>query len=90
MPKLSLAVQASSHLILAACPSIGMGSDHSQFNALLHGASRRVPLELMLADKGYDSEANHRLARQTLGIQSLIPPRTVRPGAPELPATTGV
>ena len=37
MPKLSLAVQASSHLILAACPSIGMGSDHSPFNALLHG-----------------------------------------------------
>jgi hypothetical protein len=84
MPKLSLAVQASSHLILAACPSIGMGSDHRQFHALLHGASRRVPLELMLADKGYDSEANHRLARQTLGIQSLIPPRTLRPGATEL------
>lgn len=82
MPKLSLAVQASSHLILSACATIGMGSDHIQFATLLRGASRRIPLDLMLADKGYDSEANHCLARWELGIRALIPARRGRPGTP--------
>jgi hypothetical protein len=81
MPKLSLAVQASSHLILAVCASIGMGSDHSQFAALLRVADRCISLETILADKGYDSEANHCLAREELGIRSLIPPRVGKLGS---------
>lgn len=84
MPKLSLAVQASSHLILAACATIGLDSDHSYFatlaKTLSNRAKGRIPLDTLLADKGYDSEANHCLARRELDLRSLIPPRTLRPG----------
>ena len=73
LPKLSLAVHASSHLILAARASTGMGADHGHFVPLMLDAARRMPLEFALADAGYDSEDNHRLARQELGIRSMIP-----------------
>ena len=39
----------------------------------------------MVADAGYDSEANHRIARQDMGVRSIIPPDAGRPnkkGAP--------
>ena len=94
MPKLSLAVQASSHLILAACPSIGMGFwITANSMRCLHGKPQPSCAAGTDAGRqgGMTPEANHRLARQTLGIQSLIPPRTVRPGARlNSPATTGV
>ena len=32
-----------------------------------------------MADAGYDSEANHRLARQEMGVRSIIPPNSGRP-----------
>jgi hypothetical protein len=81
LPKLSLAVQASSHLILAARATTGLGADHRHFVPLMLDASRRMSLEFALADAGYDSEDNHRLARDELGIRSLIPATCGRPGA---------
>ena len=81
LPKLSLAAHAASHLILAARATTGMGSDHRHFVPLLLDAARRISLEFALADAGYDSEDNHRLARQELGIRSLIPATIGRPGA---------
>ncbi len=33
----------------------------------------------MVADAGYDSEANHRIARLDLRVRSVIPPRAGRP-----------
>ena len=73
LPKLSLAVHVASHLILAASASTGIGSDCRFFVSLMLAAARRMPLDFALADAGYDSEDNHRLARQELGIRSLIP-----------------
>jgi hypothetical protein len=81
LPKLSLAVQASSHLILAAKATTGLGADHAHFPWLLLNAAERLPVETVLADAGYDSEDNHRLARHELGIRSLIPATCGRPGA---------
>lgn len=81
LPKLSLAVQASSHLILAAKATTGLGADHAHFVWLLLSAAERMPLETVLADAGYDSEDNHRLARDELQIRSLIPATCGRPGA---------
>lgn len=80
LPKLSLAVQASSHLILAARATTGLGADHAHFVPLLLWAQERMPLERVLADAGYDSEDNHRLARDELGIRSVIPATCGRPG----------
>jgi hypothetical protein len=81
LPKLSLAVQASSHLILAARATTGMGADHQHFVPLMLDARRRMSLEFALADAGYDSEDNHQLARDELKIRSLIPATCGRPGA---------
>jgi hypothetical protein len=81
LPKLSLAVQASSHLILAAKATTGLGADHAHFPWLLLTAAERMHVETVLADAGYDSEDNHRLARNELGIRSLIPATCGRPGA---------
>jgi hypothetical protein len=81
LPKLALAVHAASHLILAAGASTGTGSDSPHFVPLMLDAAGRMPLEFVLADAGFDSEDNHRLARQELGIRSLIPATIGRPGA---------
>lgn len=81
LPKLSLAVHAASHLILAARATTGSGADHGHFVPLLLWAAERMPLKMVLADAGYDSEDNHRLARDELGIRSLIPATCGRPGA---------
>lgn len=81
LPKLSLAVHAASHLILAARATTGMGADHAHFVPLLSKAKTRMSLRVALADAGYDSEANHRAARKDMGVRSLIPATCGRPGA---------
>ena len=80
LPKLALAVHAASHVILAARTSTGTGADHPHFFPLLEKATKRMPIHLVLADAGYDSEPNHRVARQELGVRTLIPAKNGRPG----------
>lgn len=79
LPKLSLAVSTASHLILAARATTGGGGDHPFFEPLLRDALSRTTLKLAVADAGYDSEANHCIARQDMGVRSIIPPNTGRP-----------
>jgi hypothetical protein len=80
-PKLGIGVCTRSHLILSARPRIGMGSDARDFEPLLFDAWRRHPrLRTALADAGYDSEANHCIARQDMCVRSLIKPGAGRPG----------
>ena len=83
-PKLAIACDTRTHLIVAARPHIGMGSDVPDFDPLLVDAWRRTPhgrLRRVLADAGYDSEANHRIARLDLGVRSLIKADAGRPSA---------
>ncbi len=81
LPKLSLAVDAASHLILAAIASTGAGGDQSFLDGLLYHAWRRTGgrVQCVVADAGYDSENNHRIARRDMGIRSIIPPKAGRP-----------
>lgn len=80
MPKLSLAVATGCHLILAATVRTGNGSDAPDFDGLLYRAWKRAPgVRVVVADAGYDSEANHRIARQDMGVRSVIPPGIGRP-----------
>ena len=81
MPKLALAVASGCHLIVAARARMGNGSDAPDFEPLLTGSSRRVNVSAVVADAGYDSEANHRIAREDLGVRSIIPPGIGRPTA---------
>lgn len=50
-----------------------MGSDATEFAPTLNEAIKRQPwLRVVLADAGYDSHANHVLAREELKVRSLI------------------
>jgi len=79
MPKLSVAVAAGCHLILAAKVRSGSGSDSPDFDELLFRSWKRAPVKVVVADAGYDSEANHCIARQDMGVRSIIPPGIGRP-----------
>ena len=81
LPKLSLACDSASHLILSATASTGGGGDQPFFDDLLFDAWRRSSgkLRWVVADAGYDSEDNLRIARRDMGVRALIPPRSGRP-----------
>ena len=79
-PKLSLGVDTRSHLILAVRVRRGMASDVPDFIPLLRESRRRRRgLRVALADAGYDSHENHRIARRELKVRSLIPAGCGRP-----------
>lgn len=77
--KLEAAVDCDTHLVLAAIPRRGPRPDTDRFVPLLEGALRRVRLGAALADAGYDSEPNHRYAREKRGVRSFIPATAGRP-----------
>ena len=78
-PKLGIAVDSGSHLILSAKTRIGNCSDAVDFDDLLFDAWRRARVAVVVADAGYDSEANHRIARHDLGVRSIIATGIGRP-----------
>ncbi len=60
--------------------------DLNSFRRLLFGTLRRVGVGTILADAGYDTESNHRFARDGCGVRSVIPPLLGRP-TEKLPST---
>lgn len=80
-PKMGGACDCDSHVILALWLGSGPGSDVKHFTRLLWNATRRVKINTVVADAGYDAEASHVFARETLGIRSIIPARIGRPTA---------
>jgi hypothetical protein len=79
MPKLSVAASSAGHYILAVKAAVGNGSDAPDFDRLLYDSWRRAGVKFVVADGGYDSEANHRIARLDMGVTSVIPPVIGRP-----------
>ena len=80
MPKLALACASDCHVILAAKAHIGSGSDAPDLIPLVCQARQPGAVRVVVADAGYDSEENHRTAREDLGVRSIIPPTAGRPG----------
>ncbi|MEM8875275.1 MAG: hypothetical protein AAGD32_13595 [Planctomycetota bacterium] len=78
LPKLGIGVDTASGVILSAVASIGLGSDAPSFDGLLFSAWCRHTCRTVVADTGYDSEKNHRIARQDMNVASIIPPRVGR------------
>jgi hypothetical protein len=79
LPKLTVAVAAACHVILSACASTGAGSDSPHFEPVLFDAWRRAEVKVVVADAGFDSEDNHRIARLDMSVRSVIPPAIGRP-----------
>lgn len=73
-PKLTLVCHTQSHLIAGALVVRGPCNDHPQFGPTMRQAVRNIHLARLLGDTGYDSEGNHRLCRQRLGIRSTVIP----------------
>lgn len=78
-PKLGLVCDTSCHFILALHAGRGPRPDVDEFRPLVAEARRRLRLARISADAGYDSEANHRFARQECGIRTVIPAKHGRP-----------
>src|SRR5271157_6211153 len=76
--KVVFVVDCTSHMILAAVPGRGPGSDLVQFGAALGQAVRRARIGTLLADADFDAEWVHRSVRLH-GIRTIIPPQRGRP-----------
>jgi DDE family transposase len=77
-PKVVFVVDCTSHMILAAVPGRGPGSDLVPFGAALGQAVRRARIGTLLADADFDAEWVHRGVRSH-GIRTIIPPKRGRP-----------
>ena len=78
-PKVGIVCDISNHLILEAQASRGPCPDVADFKKPLERASRLVRIKCIVADAGYDSESNHRFAREQLSVRSIIPANAGRP-----------
>lgn len=71
-PKLTLVCHTHSYLFASALVSPGPSQDSPQLPETLRSATRRLSIDRLLADAGYDGEHNHVLARRELGIRSTV------------------
>lgn len=78
-PKLHVIIDTRNHLILSLFGTRGPTPDTHQLGYLLDQLGEAIRIDHLLADAGYDSEANHALLRETHGIRSTIPPKLGRP-----------
>jgi hypothetical protein len=78
-PKLGVVCDVEAHFILAAREDRGPKPDVADFRPLLAAALARVGIDRVVADAGYDSEANHTFARQESRVRSIMPAKHGRP-----------
>jgi hypothetical protein len=77
--KLEAAFDCGSHLMVGVLVGRGPRPDTDRFVPLLNATLTNVQTDSALADAGYDSEANHRYARECRGVRSFIPATIGRP-----------
>jgi hypothetical protein len=70
--KLTIVCENASHLVAAASVGTGPGTDCRYLPEAVRMAVDNVPIETLLADSGYDSEYNHQLCRNELGIADTV------------------
>jgi hypothetical protein len=70
---------AKLHLMVGVLVGRGPRPDSDRFVPLLDATLANVQVNSALADAGYDSEPNHRYARETRGVRSFIPATIGRP-----------
>src|SRR5579871_4161974 len=77
--KLEAAFDCPSHLMVGVLVGRGPRPDTDRFRPLLDATLANVRPRSAWADAGYDSEPNHRYARETQGVRSFIPAAIGRP-----------
>lgn len=76
--KWAVALWTGPQLVLAQLSKPGPCGDYPDLPPLAQASVVSVSGALILADAGYDSEANHVFCRERLGVQTLIPAKTRR------------
>ena len=71
--KLSALCDTRSHLILSAVVDRGPKPDYAEFTPAVAQGLCRHRFKTLLADAGYESEANHVYCREELNLVSIIP-----------------
>jgi hypothetical protein len=71
-PKLTIVCDNATHLIAAPLSTVGPSYDCTLFEPALLKASWNINIDRLLADSGYDAEANHAMARHGMGIRSTV------------------
>lgn len=70
--KLTVVCHNSSHLIAGATVGIGPSNDCPCLPPTVRQAVENLPIYRLLGDSGYDSDPNHQLCREKLGISSTV------------------
>lgn len=71
-PKVTVVCDTHTHLIAGCIVTRGPSYDFALFDKAMQQASKQLRFVRVLADGGYDSEANHRFGREVLGIHTII------------------
>jgi len=71
-PKLTAVLDTASHLFLAATVTRGPRQDAPQLLPAVRRAVEHTRIDALLADAGYDAEANHATCRGKLGVRSTV------------------
>lgn len=77
-PKVGIASDCKTHMILSGVPSRGPYPDIVHFEKAVNEAEKNVHMKVLTADAGYDSERSHTFARGVHGIRTIIPPNIGR------------
>jgi hypothetical protein len=77
--KLEAAIDCRTHLLVGVLVGRGPRPDVDRFVPLLEATLANVQPDRVLADAGYDSEPNHRYAREKRGVRSFMPAKHGRP-----------
>jgi hypothetical protein len=85
--KLTVVCDTSSHFFTAATVSTGPGNDSPQLRPAMKQASLAVTWDRLLGDAAFDSEENHRLCREELGVRSTVIPLNRRNSGDKCPQT---
>jgi hypothetical protein len=86
--KLTTVVHHASYLITGASVRTGPANDSPEFAPVVRQAVGGLPLHRLYGDAGFDSEANHVLGREELGIAETVFPLNPRRGHPRRKPTT--
>ncbi len=73
--KHSIFVDTDFQAIISSCGKESGPHDTLDFKPLIKFGSKFVKIKIVTADKGYDSEENHRFTREEIGAESIIPAR---------------
>jgi len=71
-PKITVVCDTQTHLIASCIVTRGPSYDFGLFEQAVGEAYKQVRFKRMLADGGYDSEVNHRVAREIFGMETMI------------------